>query len=257
MSRTIADYPSPREAFLAHLELVERLVAYVGRRHHLAPEEREELSSAVKLKLMEDDYGVFRKFEGQSKLSTYLTVVVNRFFLDQLRARKGRPRASAEARRLGPVAMQLERLLYWDGFSFDEACRILQENHGVDASWHDMEDMAARLPSRTLERRHEGGDRIDHLSGALERPDQAALERERERETDDAVAVIDELVEALDPEDRLILRMLYADGLTVANAARALGVDQKRLYRRRDALLRTLRTELEARGLRGEEGWWS
>jgi RNA polymerase sigma factor (sigma-70 family) len=257
MNRSIANDPTLEETFLAHLSLVDRIVGFISKRHHLRQQEAEELAASVKAKLVEDDYAVFRKFEGQSKLSTYLTVVVQRFFLDQLRSKKGRPRASAEARRLGPVAIRLERLLYWDGFSFDEACRILQENHGVDASWREMEEIAARLPSRVIDRRHEGGDRTDHLSGAVERPDHNALEKERDETTSRAVAVIEDLIEAFDPEDRLILRMIYSEGLTVAEVARALGLEQKSLYRRRDALLRTLRTEIEARGLRGEEGWWS
>jgi RNA polymerase sigma factor for flagellar operon FliA len=248
---------SSQQLFLTHLPLVERVVGYTCRRHHLREEEAEELESAVKLKLVEDDYAVFRKFEGQSKLSTYLTVVVQRFFLDQLRARKGRPRASAEAQRLGAVAVQLERLLYWDGFSFDEACRILQENHGVEVSWQELEEMAGRLPPRVIERQHEGGERADQLAGAVERPDEAALAREREEETGSVVAAIDEVMAGFDPEDRLILRMLYLDGMSVADVSRGLGLDQKRLYRRRDGLLRELRKELEARGLRGEQGWWS
>lgn len=247
----------PKDLFLSHLDLVERVVGYTCRRHHVRGEDAEELASAVKLKLVEDDYAVFRKFEGQSKLSTYLTVVVQRFFLDQLRARKGRPRASAEAQRLGAVAVQLERLLYWDGFSFDEACRILQENHGVDVSWQELEEMAGRLPPRVIERQHEGGERTDRLAGEVERPDEAALAREREEETARVVAAIEEVMARFDPEDRLILRMLYLDGLSVADVSRGLRLDQKRLYRRRDGLLRDLRKELEARGLRGEEGWWS
>lgn len=248
---------SPEELFLSHLDLVERVVGYTCRRHHLRGEDAEELASAVKLKLVEDDYAVFRKFEGQSKLSTYLTVVVQRFFLDQLRARKGRPRASAEAQRLGAVAVQLERLLYWDGFSFDEACRILQENHGVDVSWQELETIAGRLPARVIERQHEGGEGPDRLPGAVERPDEAALAREREEEAARVVAVIQEVMDGFGPEDRLILRMLYLDGLSVADVARGLGLEQKRLYRRRDSLLRELRRELEATGLREKDGWWS
>lgn len=248
---------APKDLFLSHLDLVERVVGYTCRRHQVRGEEAEDLAAAVKLKLVEDDYAVFRKFEGQSKLSTYLTVVVQRFFLDRLRAKKGRPRASAEAQRLGAVAVQLERLLFWDGFSFDEACRILQENHGVDVSWQELEEMAGRLPSRVIERLHEGGERADRLAGAVERPDEAALAKEREEETARVVEAIEEVMAGFDPEDRLILRMLYLDGMSVADVSRGLGLDQKRLYRRRDGLLRDLRKELEARGLRGEEGWWS
>lgn len=248
---------SPRDLFLAHLALIERVIGYACRRHHLRQVEAEDFASAVKVKLIEDDYAVLRKFQGQSTLSTYLTTVVQRYFLDLLRARKGRPRASAEARRLGSVAVQLERLLYWDGFNFDEACRLLRENYGIDASWQELEEYAARLPPRIVERRHEGGAFIDSLAGSVERPDEAALQREKEDEAARVAAALDEALSTLDAEDRLILRMLYVSGLSVADVARTLGHHQKALYRRRDRLLVLLRKELERRGLHDTRGWWS
>ncbi|MFP3939624.1 MAG: RNA polymerase sigma factor [Thermoanaerobaculia bacterium] len=245
------------DLFLDHLPLVERVIAFTCRRYRLRGEEAEELGAQVKARLVEDDYAVFRKFQGQSNLATYLTTVVQRLFLDRLRARKGRPRPSAEARRLGAVAIRLERLLYWDGFSFDEACRILQENHGVDVSWQELEEVAGRLPARVIERRHEGGEEPARLAGALERPDEAALARERDREAERVVEALEGALAVLDAEDRLILRMRFEDDFTVADVARALSLPQKPLYRRIDALKRHLRRELEARGLRSLEGWWS
>ena len=247
----------PEDLFLDHLPLVERAIGFTCRRYRLSGEEAEELAAEVKARMVEDDYAVIRKFQGQSSLSTYLTTVVQRLFLDRLRARKGRPRPSAAARRLGAVAIRLERLLYWDGFSFDEACRILQENHGVDVSWQELEEVAGHLPPRVIERRHEGGDEPAHLAGAVERPDEAVLAREREREAESAVEALEGALAALDAEDRLILRMRFEDDFTVADVARALSLPQKPLYRRIDALKRRLRRELEARGLRSMEGWWS
>ena len=233
------------------------MIGFTCRRQRLRAEEAEEFASTVMVKLVEDDYAVFRKFQGQSSLPTYLTTVVQRLCLDFLRARRGRPRASAEARRLGAVAIQLERLLYWDGFGFDEACRILQDNHGVDASWQELEEMAGRLPSRSIGRHHEGGERTEHLVGAIERPDEALSDRERAEEEERVVAALEAVLATLDPEDRVILKMRFEDGFTVADVARALGLRQKPLYRRVNGLLRRLRRELEGRGLRGVDGWWS
>lgn len=257
MAHILDDPKGPEARFLSQLDLVERVVAFTCRRHHVAEAEAEEFAAVVKAKLIEDDYAVFRKFEGQSRLSTYLTTVVQRMFFDWLRAKKGRPRPSAEARRMGTEAVQLERLLYWDGFSFDEACRILQENHGVELSWRELEDMAGRLPSRAIERQHEGGERADLLAGAVERPDEAALAKEREEQAERVVGVLEEALEELGPEDRVILRMRFEDDFTVADIARGLHLEQKPLYRRIEGLKVRLRHELEARGLRSADGWWS
>ncbi len=192
MGRPPGGREAPEEEFLAQQGLIRRVISFTCRRQHLRAEEAEEFASTVMVKLVEDDYAVFRKFQGQSSLPTYLTTVIQRLCLDFLRARRGRPRASAEARRLGPVAMQLERLLYWDGFGFDEACRILKDNHGVEASWEELEEMAGRLPSRAIGRHHEGGERTEQLVGAIERPDEALSERERAEEEERVVAALEE-----------------------------------------------------------------
>jgi len=250
--------PPPQDLFLTHLPLVERVIGFTCRRQGLREEEGEEFASVVKTRLVEDGYAVFTKFQGQSKLSTYLTTVVQRLFLDWQRARRGRPRPSAEARRLGTVAIRLERLLYWDGFSFDEACRILRENHGVEVSWQELEEVAGRLPPRVIERQHEGGERTEWLAGSNgERPDEAALAREREAEAERVVGVLEKALEGLEAEDRVILRMRFEDDFTVADIARALHLEQKPLYPRIEKLQRGLRRELESRGLRSADGWWS
>ncbi len=71
------------------------------------------------------------------------------------------------------------------------------------------------------------------------------------------VAALEGALGKLDAEDRVILRMRFEDGFTVADVARALDLRQKPLYRRVEGLLRRLRRELEGRGMRGSEGWWS
>ena len=71
------------------------IVSFIGRRRRLAAHELEEFAAHVNLKLIEDDYAVFRKFEGRSSLRTYLTVVVQRCFSIGVRrsgANGGRPR---------------------------------------------------------------------------------------------------------------------------------------------------------------------
>jgi hypothetical protein len=51
--------------------------------------------------------------------------------LDFRAAQWGKWRASAATRRRGDVAIMLERLTMRDGLTFDEACAVLEINHGV------------------------------------------------------------------------------------------------------------------------------
>ena len=57
-----------------------------------------------------------------------------------------------------------------------------------------------------------------------------------------------EVLDGLEVTDRFLLRS-FSDGLKVSEVARMLGEEQKPLYRRRENLLKSLRQQLEARGL--------
>ena len=77
------DGSSYERQFLEALPCVEEVLRSVRRRHWLSPTEAEELASRVKLRLIEDDYRIFRMFEGRSQFRTYLTTVVMRLLLDE------------------------------------------------------------------------------------------------------------------------------------------------------------------------------
>lgn len=243
---------TPEQLFLTNLPLVERVIAFVCRRHRLRPEEAEEFASTVRLKMVADDYAVLRKFEGKSQLATYLTTVVQRLFLDYRNHLWGKWRPSAEAKRIGPVAVELERLTTRDGLGFEEACTTLRGNHGVEMSEKELADIVARLPPR--QPRHlEGEEALEGYPAPDSRPDHHLLDGEREQIRRRVEAALGRSLTNLPPEDRLILRLRMEDDFTVAEISRALHLDQKPLYRRMEAIFRCLRRALEEDGIEKEE----
>lgn len=68
--------------FLKHLSLVDNLVSFVCQRHKLKDSEADDFRSEVRLQLMGRDYEVFRCFQRRSSLRTYLTIVIQRIYLD-------------------------------------------------------------------------------------------------------------------------------------------------------------------------------
>lgn len=237
--------------FLSQLALIERVTRLVAVRHHLSAADADDFGSHVKLKLVEQDYAVLRKFQGRSSLRTYLTIVIQRLFLDYRISAWGKWRPSAEARRLGPVGVLLERLLVRDGHSFDEACELLASNHRVAAARMELERLAARLPVR-LKRRFESDEVLTDVASAERAPDEAVAGRERQEMANRVAAALPRLMRGLDPQDQLVLTMRFEDGRTVADIAELLRVDQKALYRRCDRLLRELRAGLEAGGIQAD-----
>lgn len=239
------------ELLLEHWERVERAAVRACRRRHLGWADTEDFVSRVKVKLCDNDYQVIRRYKGRSgaKFSTYLTSVVQNEILDYLDHLYGKWRPSAAAKRLGSVAVELDRLLTRDGFTFDEACQILSTRHGEAVDPGRLEEIAARLPQRTR-RPVQDSEPVPHLSAQGKEPDEHLLEQERGAARRQVLQMLHEALKGLLPEDRLLVKMVC--DRTVAQISRALRLEQKPLYRRLEKIYHDLRQELERRGVTQE-----
>jgi RNA polymerase sigma factor for flagellar operon FliA len=234
------------QLFLSELALIERIIAWVCARRCLRGPDGEDFSSTVKLRLIENDYEILGRFEGRSSLKTYLTVVVNRLYLDYQTQRFGKWRPSAEARRLGPVALRLEALLYRDGLTFEEARGVLQTDFQVPESREALHELSLKLPRRISRRADASTEQeLPATAGG-----HSSVERaERQILAERTFLVLRKALGRLPARDRIVLRLHVEGGLSVADVARALGEEQKALYRRRDAAFKQLRVDLEAEGI--------
>ncbi len=240
----------PEALFVSQLDLIERVIGFVCARQHLASADADDFSSFVKLKFVENDYALLAKFEGRSSLRTFLTVVIQRLFLDHRISAWGKWRPSAEARRGGSTAILLEQLMVRDGYPFEEACEMLRTNHRVAADRAELERLAARLPVR-VRRRFEPDDALANVPSRDRPADDLAAERDRRATGDRVSDALSTLMARMDPQDRLILALRFEDGRTVVEIAAMLRLDQKALYRRVERLLKELRMGLEAGGIDG------
>lgn len=238
--------------YQSHEHAIERAVAYVCRRHRLSRDDGDEFAAIVRLKLFEHDCAVLRAFQGRSSVQTYLTVVVQRLFLDYRNSRWGKWRPSAEARRLGPTAVLYERLTSRDALSPAEARFAMRANHAVTETEAEIEVLAARLPVRGR-RREVSDEELVLVPGATHDGEAQMLHAEAEATRARGSAALHEAVAALPTQDRLIVQYRFEHGLQVAGIARLLRLDQKPLYRRIESILRALRGRLEAGGLAAED----
>jgi RNA polymerase sigma factor for flagellar operon FliA len=84
---------------------------------------------------------------------------------------------------------------------------------------------------------------------ARQRADERIAEAEAAAERKRVLGALRRVMERLEPEDRMVVRMHLEDGLTLAAVARALNVEQKPLYRRVDRLRAQLKAWLEGEGV--------
>jgi RNA polymerase sigma factor (sigma-70 family) len=238
------------EALLVdNLAWIERVVSSLCRKTGLRGDEADEFSSWVKVKLIDDDYAVFRKFRGESAITTYLTVVLSMLFREYRVSMWGRWRPSAAAQRHGPVAVRLETLVHRDGYTLDQAAEILRAGSETDLSTRALAELLAEFPRREPLRPVEiGAEALNRYAGGAD-SDGIVVRDELERERRRAIEALRAAVDELAPEDALILRMRYWEGLSVADISRALDLPQKPMYRRISAALARLRGKLEANGL--------
>ena len=254
MNQRLAEGYVPRteleSLFVSSLADIQRVSRFIARRHRLSQAETDDFCSEVNLAIIQGNYAVLSSFQGRSSLRTYLTTVIQRMFLDYRRRLWGKWRPSTEARRRGPLALQLEILLYRDGLTFDEAVETLQTNFACEESRDAMAQLAHLLPPRTNRKSmNEGGEDMAAVpAGELASPEAQVEGASTLARTQ---GLVDDVMEGLDPQDRIVLRMRFEDNISVANIARTLHLDQKRLYRRIEDLLAEFRKSLEDRGL----GW--
>ncbi len=236
----------PEELFLANLGLIGRITAFVCRRNHVGVDEAEEFAAHVRLKLIEADYAIFRKFEGRSSLPTYLTTVIHRLYLQYRVEMWGKWRPSAEAKRLGDKGVTLERMLTRDGYSFAEAMAAL-----ISSGWTraELEALYVRLPHRSSRPILVAESAAAANVASADEADDAVMRAGRLQTARAAAAAIDAAMAEMATEDQIILKMRFWSARRVADIASALGIDQKKLYKRIERLLSTLRARLQAAGV--------
>jgi RNA polymerase sigma factor (sigma-70 family) len=237
------------QLFRAHLATVEQAIARVCRRAGLQGADADDFASEARLALIEHDYAMVRSFRGDCAPSTYFTVIVQNVLSDLRERTLGRFRPSVEAKRVGEVAVVLERLVVRDGRPVEEALPIAR-NCDPSLTRDAAERILARLPERSRRPRAvdlvEGG--VGEQAAAARADDRVAAE-EAQRLSAKTNRVVREVLAGLVTEDRLLLRLRFDSGLSIADISRMLRLPQRPLYRRIESLLDRLRRALQAEGL--------
>ncbi|MDP1570944.1 MAG: sigma-70 family RNA polymerase sigma factor [Vicinamibacterales bacterium] len=239
------------DLYTPHADTITQVAASVCRRHRLPADQAEEFTSRFHLKLVDDDYAVLRRFQGRSSLRTYLVAVAERLLLDWRISEWGKWRPCVQARRLGPVAMELDRLLTRDRIGFDAAVEVLR-SRGIAASREELAQIQGQLAER-VGRRLVDGERLDALPATHGAADAGVEAAEVSARASQASRSLARALATLPPQDQVILRLRYQEGLTVGRIAEIAGEDAKPLYRRFDRLLAELKARMEQDGITADE----
>jgi RNA polymerase sigma factor (sigma-70 family) len=249
ITRELGSGMNPETIYLENLTTIERIAAFVARRSHLGPDEVSEFIQDVRVRMLEEDYAILRKFEGRSAFSTYLTTVIVRLHHQWRVERWGKWRPSAEAQRLGQKAIALERMLTRDGFTFDEAVQVLTTRSGGQFNVAELEAIYLRLPTRVPRPVPVSDEGLLGSVASASNSAERVESRDRERAARLAAKALDDVLEAMEPEDRLLLQLRFWRAQKVPQIAEVLHLEQKKIYKRLDRLCVILRRGLETAGV--------
>jgi RNA polymerase sigma factor (sigma-70 family) len=239
-SRLMAE--SSERLLIESLPLLEQIIESLCTRKGMSADEVEEFAAEVKLRLIVNDYAALKAYANRSTFKTYLTAVVSRFLLDYRNQQWGKWRTSANAQHLGPIAVDLERLLHRDKVSFDEAFAVLARQH-PSLTRNELRAIADRLQPRT-------GRKNVSIDEAVPI---AAPSAGIDVESADTASRISEVVrgylDALPREDQVVFRLRFVSDMTGREIATALHLDQQKVFRRLYRHCEALRKRLLSAGV--------
>lgn len=240
-------------------------------------------------KLEEEDWSRVRQYRGLSGFRTFLQQVAQRLLADFWRHKYGRPRTPAWIEALGPLWERVYRQLCRErlpatvvvesiraalGDEGDPAvlweivaairARIIDcgapPNHEIETAFSDypesidmaaLADRLARTPS--VEDLAIAEQRVRLLKAVAEllMPEDAAAGAALAADDRLPVAALRRLRDTLTfaPEERLLLRLVYREGLPATEAGRRLGLNPHQTHGRLRRLLERIRSALRAVGL--------
>ncbi|HEX6164265.1 MAG TPA: sigma-70 family RNA polymerase sigma factor [Vicinamibacterales bacterium] len=231
---------------LDHLDLVDQIVRTTGRRRHLSSTEREDFASFVRLRLVEDDYAILRKFQNRSTLWTYLAAVIERMSLDFCAEKWGRWRPSAMAERLGPVAVALERLVTRDAHTVEEAMEILRTNHDVGKTYAELRRIWDQLPVRV--RTTEVGEEAAAAVSSGDTSEIKIEDSDRQKSIERLQRALATAFEKIAAQDRVLIALRFDQDLSMVEIAKLTGSSVPTLHRRLDKSVKQLRLALTTEG---------
>ena len=199
----------------ACLPQIQQAIAFVCRQRRLTRDEAHDLASDVHVRLLQHDAAVLRRYRGESSLHTFLVVVIQRVLLDARIARAGKWRPSAVARRLGRVAIHLERLVFYDGLSLAEAGPLVREHTGATHTDDELHFLLMLLPARR--RRRMVGERELRRDSQWRRTPRTVSTIEEGAARRRAVA---RALAGLSDEDRRIVGLRFSRGWRLCEIAR-------------------------------------
>ncbi|MCX8116573.1 MAG: sigma-70 family RNA polymerase sigma factor [Desulfobacterota bacterium] len=238
--------PDPDESSRSTLEIENRTLQVISS-DEIDPDT---LVNQVIDRLKADQYKVFRDFQGQAKMTTYLQTIISNLVVDLVRRQRGRNRAKDRAKTLGPIGEKLYELVFEKGYPAEEAYNYLKKHHHIETSLHEIEEMVESLKGpRSREKSTVPDDAKPFVT--KEDPEKELIREERKKL---AQGVLEDLLSSMSDEEKMMIRMRFPASeeerpMELAEIARLLGINEKAVDSRIRRILIKCRKIILKKGL--------
>ncbi len=224
-----------------------------------------ELINTVMDKLQANGFKILRQFNGKSKITTYMTTVISRTFVDQLRSKIGRNRDRERAEKLGPLGKQIYQLRHVEKLEREQVIRRIQEDIDQTAKAAEIDSMIDRidaaLKTKNLSTAVTTGSPI---KAGMKLPDDKIVVPDPGKGPEETLLLsekkvkhrqaISHLLDQLSTEERFVLKnRFYQDDLPlklrIEAISRALNMEKRNVYKKIDRLLKKCKKMLMEQGL--------
>lgn len=150
---------------------------------------------------------------------------------------------------MGETAVLLERLVRRDGRPLDAVLPIVRDLD-PDVTREAAAAILARLPDRPIRARETDLDVVDPDTYASDqRADERVVSAEVRRASAETSRIMREALQSMPLEERMIVRLRFVSGMSIADISRMLRLPQRPLYRRIESALEELRRALRKGGV--------
>jgi RNA polymerase sigma factor (sigma-70 family) len=231
----------------------------------------EEAALAVMEGLEINDWQRVRGYSGRGSFSSYIMTLTGRLLEDFSRSRFGRVRPPLWVKTMGGIWNKLFIALCLERLKVSEAVEVVFQRQ-FTAEKKEIEDAAytllGRIPNCGITRGYEveydetchektssgafqQGDRVEEDEGRrmLKYLFQTILDREEKEISEKTAKKLHDLKVHLQPQEKMLLKLCFQDGLGVAAAGRLLGQTRYQAHGRMRRIMSRIRKEFERTGL--------
>lgn len=235
-------------AWSLFIDQYRRLIFFALRRYARDQDDVMDVFAHVCESLRADDFARLRRYAAapspNARFTSWLVAVVRNLAVDWLRQREGRRRHPVPAG-LSPLQQRIFQCVFVEGISHEGCFQLLTASTGSALSAHQFAEALNGTYRIVDAAGGSGSTRSRAAPPAPEEPSayEALL-------ADDAAAHLGNLLDILNPADRLAVQLFVVHELAAADVARVVGwPNAKMVYNRVTRALAALRAELARRGL--------